>query len=155
MNALFFLVLLCVVAIFNVAAAGHSLRFEKINPDTVDSLDLPKYLGLWYQMSADQIVYSTFEKDAYCATAVYGDNGDGTISVHNYATIGSPSGSKYTIDGYAFTPDKTKPGQLKVTEPLHRLDSHILYVYLCFRSSLTATTPRLSLLLTGFSSLAR
>jgi lipocalin len=46
-----------------------------INPDTVDSLDVPKYLGLWYQMSADQIVYSTFEKDAYCATAFYGDNG--------------------------------------------------------------------------------
>lgn len=48
----------------------------KVNPDTVDSLDIPKYLGLWYQIAADQIVYSTFEKDAYCCTALYGDNGD-------------------------------------------------------------------------------
>lgn len=87
---------------------------RSINPDTVDSLDVSKYLGLWYQMSADQLVYSTFEKDAYCATALYGDNGDGTISVHNYARITSPTGSEYVIDGYAYVPDNTKPGQLKV-----------------------------------------
>ena len=47
----------------------------KVNPDTVDSLDISKYLGLWYQIAADQIVYSTFEQDAYCCTALYGDNG--------------------------------------------------------------------------------
>jgi len=46
-------------------------------------------------MYADAIVYATFEKDSYCATALYGDNGDGTVSVHNYATIGSPTGSTY------------------------------------------------------------
>lgn len=105
--------LLCVFVVLAVVAAGN-WNSTKINPDTVDSLDLPKYLGLWYQMSADQIVYSTFEKDAYCCTAKYGDNGDGTISVHNYARIHSPSGDLYTIDGYAYTPDATKPGQLKV-----------------------------------------
>lgn len=64
----------------------------KINPDTVKELDVPKYLGLWYQMAADEIVYSTFEKDSYCATALYGDNGDGTLSVHNYAAQNSPQG---------------------------------------------------------------
>jgi len=57
-------------------AANVQMQVGKINPDTVDSLDVPKYLGLWYQMAADQIVYSTFEKDAYCCTALYGDNGD-------------------------------------------------------------------------------
>mmetsp|Transcript_11307 Transcript_11307/g.15578 ORF Transcript_11307/g.15578 Transcript_11307/m.15578 type:complete len:173 (-) Transcript_11307:203-721(-) len=66
-------------------------------------------------MAADQIVYSTFEKDAYCCTALYGDNGDGTLSVHNYATISSPSGTTYTIDGYAYQTNPTsQPGQLKV-----------------------------------------
>jgi apolipoprotein D and lipocalin family protein len=109
--------LLILLAILSVAIAGLLKGMVKtggINPDTVDSLDLPKYLGLWYQMSADEIVYATFEKDAYCSTALYGDNGDGTISVHNYATIGGPAGSVYTIDGYAYTPDASKPGQLKV-----------------------------------------
>ena len=88
----------------------------KINPDTVTSLDVPKYLGLWYQMSADQIVYSTFEKDAYCCTALYGNNGDGTLSVHNYGKIGGPNGTDYVIDGYAVqTNPDTYPGQLKVS----------------------------------------
>lgn len=100
---------------FTSATLALNLRLSKVNPDTVDSLDIPKYLGLWYQMAADQIVYSTFEKDAYCATALYGDNGDGTLSVHNYATIGSPDGSTYIIDGYAYQTDtENYPGKLKV-----------------------------------------
>ena len=85
------------------------------NPDTVDELDIKAYLGLWYQMYADAVVVNTFEKDAYCDTALYGDNGNGTLSVHNYAKTGSPDGETYVIDGYAFQsnmPDE--PGQLKV-----------------------------------------
>lgn len=102
-----------VLVMLAVVAAGN-WNSTKINPDTVDSLDLPKYLGLWYQMAADQIVYSTFEKDAYCATALYGDNGDGTISVHNYARIKSATGDIYVIDGYAYNSNPNEPGQLKV-----------------------------------------
>ena len=100
---------------FASAVFGLSTGSGKINPDTVSTLDVPKYLGLWYQMAADQIVYSTFEKDSFCSTAVYGDNGDGTLSVHNYATIGNPAGNPYVIDGYAYqTKPDTYPGQLKV-----------------------------------------
>ena len=100
---------------FASAVFGLGTGSGKINPDTVSTLDVPKYLGLWYQMAADQIVYSTFEKDSFCSTAVYGDNGDGTLSVHNYATIGNPAGSPYVIDGYAYqTKPDTYPGQLKV-----------------------------------------
>jgi len=97
------------------AASGNSTNVGKINPDTVDELNIPAYLGLWYQMAADAVVYNTFEKDSYCATALYGDNGDGTLSVHNYATIASPDGETYVIDGYAYqTKPDTEPGQLKV-----------------------------------------
>lgn len=103
-----------VIAIFLLVVVSAVLA--KINPDTVKSLDVPKYLGYWYQMSADQIVYNTFEKDAYCCTALYGDNGDGTLSVHNYGKIGAPNGTDYIIDGYAVqTKPDTYPGQLKVT----------------------------------------
>ena len=87
----------------------------EVKPDTVDTLDVPAYLGLWYQMAADAIVMETFEKDSYCATALYGDNGDGTLSVHNYATIGTPDGETYVIDGSAKqTKPETEPGQLLV-----------------------------------------
>ena len=55
------------------------------------------------------------QKNSFCDTAFYGDNGDGTISVHNYATLDSPSGSAYTIDGYAYQTNPTsEPGQLNV-----------------------------------------
>lgn len=107
--------LLIVVVVAALATIATALNATKINPDTVATLDVPKYLGLWYQMAADAIVHDTFEKDSFCSTAVYGLNGDGTISVHNYATIGGPTGKPYTIDGYAYQynmPDK--PGQLKV-----------------------------------------
>ena len=61
-------------------------------------------------------VVHTFEKDSYCDTALYGDNGNGTISVHNYAKVGSAdNGDVYVIDGFAYQsnlPDE--PGQLKV-----------------------------------------
>jgi len=107
--------LLIFVTLLNNIAADKNLKIH-LNPDTVDELDVPAYLGLWYQMAADQIVYSTFEKDSYCDTAQYGDNGDGTLSVHNYAKIGSPSnGTDYVIDGYAYqTKPDEEPGQLKV-----------------------------------------
>lgn len=88
----------------------------KVNPDTVDSLDVPKYLGLWYQMYADEAVIKSFETDSYCCTALYGDNADGTLSVHNYASQNDPTGAvPYTIDGYAYqTNPEEYPGQLKV-----------------------------------------
>lgn len=65
-------------------------------------------------MAADAIVYDTFEKDSFCDTSLYGYNADGTISVHNYAKIGSPDGSTYVIDGYAYGSNPEEPGQLKV-----------------------------------------
>lgn len=73
----FIALLIALVVVVDAAQTVQLLsKNGKLNPDTVDSLDVPKYLGLWYQMAADQIVYSTFEKDAYCCTALYGDNGN-------------------------------------------------------------------------------
>lgn len=81
----------------------------------VTSVDLKSYMGLWYQMYADKIVINTIEKDSFCDTALYGLNGDGSVSVRNYAKIGSPTGDDYVITGYAYN-DKGKEGsgELKV-----------------------------------------
>ena len=81
---------------------------------TVPELDVNKYVGLWYQMYADSIVYNTFEKDSFCDTATYGLQTDGSIGVHNYAKVGAPNGTDYVIDGYAYIPDTKEPGKLKV-----------------------------------------
>eukprot|EP00286_Rhodomonas_abbreviata_P006626 CAMPEP_0181320344 /NCGR_PEP_ID=MMETSP1101-20121128/18073_1 /TAXON_ID=46948 /ORGANISM="Rhodomonas abbreviata, Strain Caron Lab Isolate" /LENGTH=206 /DNA_ID=CAMNT_0023428041 /DNA_START=19 /DNA_END=639 /DNA_ORIENTATION=+ len=85
--------------------------------DTVDSLDVNAYIGHWFQMYADQLVLSTIEPDAYCVTADYALQADGSISVHNYQTTGSPTDGMSTIDGYATVPDPSEPGQLAVTFP--------------------------------------
>lgn len=91
------------------------LLFASTNSlQTVSELDVNKYIGLWYQMYADNIVYNTFEKDSFCDTATYTIQTDGNIGVHNYAKIGAPNGTDYTIDGYAYNVDPTEPGQLKV-----------------------------------------
>lgn len=116
---------LVLFSVLSLALASDQIEFgqkglsagslKKLNPDTVATLDVPAYLGLWYQMAADAIVMDTFEKDSYCSTAVYGDNGDGTLSVHNYATTGAPDGATDVIDGYAKqTKPDTYPGQLSV-----------------------------------------
>ena len=86
------------------------------SPDTVDSLDISKYLGTWYQVASNNLaIISTKQKDTYCSTALYGANGDDTISVHNYCTKSKPDGEAYTIDGYAYQTNKAEqPGQLKV-----------------------------------------
>jgi lipocalin len=82
--------------------------------DTVDVLDLDAYVGLWYQMYADKLVYDTIEPDAECVTAMYAFQADGTVSVHNYQTTASPDSGMDTIDGYADVPDAEEPGQLEV-----------------------------------------
>lgn len=111
--------LLSTLSTFSTAAAAalyynKNETVGKLNPDTVDELVLDSYVGSWYQMAADKVVYDTFEKDAFCSTALYGVNDDGTISVHNYAKIGAPDGETYTIDGYAYDTNPEEPGQLKV-----------------------------------------
>mmetsp|Transcript_15560 Transcript_15560/g.14093 ORF Transcript_15560/g.14093 Transcript_15560/m.14093 type:complete len:220 (+) Transcript_15560:37-696(+) len=104
------------LSVIIVAIVSAQVAIKGPNGSVVETLDVSKYLGLWYQMYADAIVYNTFEKDSYCATALYGDNGDGTISVHNYAKTGSAStnGTDYTIDGYAYQYDSSYQGKLKV-----------------------------------------
>ena len=80
----------------------------------VTALDVNQYIGRWYQAYADEVVLQTFERNAYCVTADYGLNTDGTLSVYNYQTNGAANGSAKSINGYAYYQDITKPGELTV-----------------------------------------
>ena len=79
--------------------------------DTVDSVDVQKYLGRWYEIARFQ---HGFEKSIVGATAEYSLRPDGRIQVVN-------SGFKKVLDGrytevkaVAWVPDASKPGALKV-----------------------------------------
>jgi lipocalin len=79
--------------------------------ETVETLDLEKYLGRWYEVARYQ---HPFEKTLVGATAEYTLREDGKVQVVN-------SGFKKTLDGkysdvkaVAWRPDETQPGKLKV-----------------------------------------
>eukprot|EP01099_Mayorella_cantabrigiensis_P008857 TRINITY_DN887_c0_g2_i2.p1 TRINITY_DN887_c0_g2~~TRINITY_DN887_c0_g2_i2.p1 ORF type:complete len:219 (-),score=63.86 TRINITY_DN887_c0_g2_i2:705-1292(-) len=85
-----------------------------VNPSTVKELNVTQYLGLWYNIAADNLVLSTFQTD-YCVTAEYGLRSDGKVSVLNTQRDGSVSGPQENITGYAYQPDPVAyPGKLKV-----------------------------------------
>merc|ERR1740128_1474603 len=87
-------------------------------PETVSEVDLPNYLGRWYQMYANRFVFATFERDNVCVTADYGLNLDGTVSVENNARLKTPdSNSTSVINGFAYTDNPSEPGKLLVVFP--------------------------------------
>ena len=87
--------------------------------DTVSDLNIDQYSGTWFQMYSNLPVTSTFEKDNVCVTAQYGPpnptikNAD--VSVINTARLTDPTnGTIAGINGYAYIPNQTEPGKLKV-----------------------------------------
>lgn len=87
--------------------------------DTVSDLNIDQYSGTWYQMYTNLPVLSTFEKDNVCVTAQYGPPNPGIkvadISVKNTARLVDPvNGTISGIIGYAYIPDPSQPGKLKV-----------------------------------------
>jgi apolipoprotein D and lipocalin family protein len=110
--------LISMAAAFGPAAVNETaLGLTLGGVDTVDTLDVSAYIGRWYQMYADKVVLDTFEKDAYCVTADYAVLEDGSLSVHNYQTTGSPTDGATFIDGTATIPNTDEPGKLKVVFP--------------------------------------
>jgi len=98
---------------FTFLILGGSLS-SVLSIATVEELNIPQYMGRWYQMYADKFVLSTFERNAVCMTADYYVQDDGNINVFNGQNHGEESGELETISGYATLPDASKPGQLKV-----------------------------------------
>ncbi len=65
-------------------------------PETVESVDLESYAGLWYEYAR----YDTpFDEDAEEVTAEYTLNDDGTVKVVNRGV--SPDGNPTLIEGVA------------------------------------------------------
>lgn len=104
---------LFVSALAAVASAmwGSSVPKLKDVPATVP-VNVPQYLGRWYQMYMDAFVAISTERGTVCATADYGLNPNGTISVYNKCRINSGTGTKDGIQGYAYA--TSQPGQLVV-----------------------------------------
>lgn len=78
----------------------------------VTELDLPKYMGHWFQVYASPIDY-TFQGYGKCMAADYQILGENNVSVLN--TQYNKNNQFEQISGYAFYKDVSKPGELSVT----------------------------------------
>jgi lipocalin len=83
---------------------------NKIIP--VSELDLPKYMGHWFQVYAAPIDY-TFQGYGKCMAADYKILGQNNVSVLNSQY--NKKNEYEEISGYAFYKDASKPGELSVT----------------------------------------
>ena len=82
--------------------------------ETVSYVDIPRYMGLWYQISANP---SFFDQGLTGVTAEYTLQEDGTVRVNNRGFIGSLDGELSEIEGQAVVFDRETNASLKVSFP--------------------------------------
>lgn len=98
---LFFSMLIC-----SVALSSSSLPL-----DTVDYVDLDRYLGKWYEIARfDQ----SFQKGCTAVEANYSLRKDGDIKVINTCRVGSPDGEYKEAEARAWVVDEETNAKLKV-----------------------------------------
>jgi apolipoprotein D and lipocalin family protein len=78
---------------------------------TVKDVDIPKYAGVWYEISR---LPNNFEKDLECVTAAYTQKANGKIMVLNKG-YSAEKDTYISAEGKAWVPDSKFPGRLKVT----------------------------------------
>lgn len=79
--------------------------------ELVDTVDVERYLGRWYEIARFQ---HSFEKNIVGATAEYSLMDNGKIRVVNSGFKGSLDGKYKEAKAVAWVPDPSKPGALKV-----------------------------------------
>jgi apolipoprotein D and lipocalin family protein len=92
-----------------------SLLLSACNLDkTVDYVDIPSYMGLWYQISANEV---SFNEGLVGVTAEYTLLDDGSVEVINTGFQDTLDGPISQIIGNAVVKDTKTNSELKVTFP--------------------------------------
>lgn len=99
---------LLVFAALLSACSTSSYRDQDIEISSVETLDLSRYEGRWYEIARFP---NRFEKDCVAVTADYARKPDGTIAVTNTCRKGGFDGPIEAAEGTARI---AAPGQLKV-----------------------------------------
>ncbi len=102
-------------AIFRVGlVVGAVLLSGCRYPEPVDFVDIPRYMGLWYQISANEV---SFNEGLVGVTAEYTLLEDGSVEVYNKGYQDSLDGELSEITGNAVVWDEESNAALKVTFP--------------------------------------
>jgi len=91
-------------------ASCQTQKSEKMNTSTVKELDLPRYLGTWYEIARFD---HKFERGLQGVTATYSMRDDGKIKVLNQGYENTLDGKLSVAEGKAKLTDE--PGKLKVS----------------------------------------
>lgn len=78
----------------------------------VAHVDLPRYLGTWYEISAFP---QSFQRNCHATTATYAARPDGDIDVLNRCLKGSLQGPEKTAQGRARVVDRSSGAKLEVS----------------------------------------
>ena len=98
------------LAIFAIGAVGF-MGWVDDRPAVVESVDVERYMGLWYAVAS---IPTTFERAcAQGTTAEYHLLADGRIEVTN--TCYRADGTAFSTIGRAWVPDPSDPAKLKVS----------------------------------------
>ena len=81
-------------------------------PETVDFVDIERYMGLWYEIARYPV---PFDEDGVAVTAEYTLNEDGTVSLINRSLVGDLEGPPNSIEGIAQVVDEETNAKLSVT----------------------------------------
>jgi apolipoprotein D and lipocalin family protein len=117
-------------------AACTSYRDAAVPISVQEDLDVPRYLGLWYEIARYPVF---FQSGCTATTAEYGPIDADTISVLNTCQEGSPDGPVEQIAGQA---DVVAPGRLKVrfdSVPFARGDYWVLWVDDTYETAVVGT----------------
>jgi len=88
---------------------GASRKYPPL--ETVEMVDLEKYMGKWYEIAAFP---QRFEKGCHCVTAEYELTAKKYVRVTNSCRRGSPSGKLSVARGKAFVVKGSNNSKLKV-----------------------------------------
>lgn len=102
-------ILLCIFALFTTLSCSA----RKVDNSTVDSLDLQRYLGKWYEIARYD---HSFERGIYFPIATYSINRDGSIRVVN---TGIKNGKTKVSVGRAKTTDTDGLLRVSFFEPFY------------------------------------
>jgi apolipoprotein D and lipocalin family protein len=95
-----------------IFAACQDKKMPVSGQETVQSVDIERYLGKWYEMARFP---HKFEKDMVGVTATYTLRGDGKIDVLNAGYIKTLDGPLKEARGVGKIPDKNDASKLKVS----------------------------------------
>lgn len=112
MNRFIFPTLAAALLLAIACGSTTTTEREDLPPlETVEQVDLERYLGTWYEIAA---IPQPFQEGCTATTATYSLRDDGDIDVVNRCNKGSPDGPEDVAEGQARVVDEDTNAKLEV-----------------------------------------